>query len=47
MVQRARRRALEQGRAAPLEVRLQGIWTGAITVPVGLLMYDHPLSAFL
>ncbi|XP_006461353.1 hypothetical protein AGABI2DRAFT_118249 [Agaricus bisporus var. bisporus H97] len=38
MVQRARRRALEQGKAAPAEVRLHGIWTGAITVPVGLLI---------
>ncbi|KAF5355133.1 hypothetical protein D9756_005566 [Leucocoprinus leucothites] len=38
MMQRARRRALSQGKAAPVEVRLQGIWTGALTVPVGLLI---------
>ncbi|KDR75544.1 hypothetical protein GALMADRAFT_248026 [Galerina marginata CBS 339.88] len=36
---RARRRALKRGETAPAEVRLQGIWTGAITVPAGLLMY--------
>ncbi|KAJ3559989.1 hypothetical protein NP233_g11125 [Leucocoprinus birnbaumii] len=38
MMQRARRRALSQGKAAPVEVRLQGIWTGALTVPAGLLI---------
>jgi hypothetical protein len=42
MVQRARRKALEQGNAAAAEVRLQGIWTGTITIPVGLLMYVCP-----
>jgi len=38
MMQRERRRALNQGKAAPIEVRLRWIWTGALTVPVGLLM---------
>ncbi|KAF9446143.1 MFS general substrate transporter [Macrolepiota fuliginosa MF-IS2] len=39
MMQRARRRALGQGKTAAAEVRLHGIWTGAITVPVGLLIF--------
>lgn len=39
MMMRARRRAMAGGKTASPEVRLQGIWTGAITVPVGLLMY--------
>ncbi|RDB25095.1 hypothetical protein Hypma_007426 [Hypsizygus marmoreus] len=43
MMQRARRKALEQGINAPAEVRLQGIWTGAIAVPVGLLMCVNKL----
>lgn len=38
ILQRARRRALNQGEVAPIEVRLRGIWTGALTVPAGLLM---------
>lgn len=38
MLQRARRRALNQGEIAPIEVRLRGIWTGALTVPAGLLI---------
>ncbi|KAG6873140.1 hypothetical protein C0995_002514 [Termitomyces sp. Mi166 len=41
MMQRARRKAVRHGahaRDAPAEIRLQGIWTGALTVPVGLLM---------
>jgi hypothetical protein len=38
MMQRARRRALANGGSAPAEVRLQGIWSGAFTVPAGLLM---------
>ncbi|GLB37958.1 putative major facilitator superfamily protein [Lyophyllum shimeji] len=38
MMQRARRRALKHGVPAPAEIRLQGIWTGAIAVPVGLLI---------
>ncbi|KAF8911596.1 major facilitator superfamily domain-containing protein [Gymnopilus junonius] len=33
MMVRARRRALKRGETAPAEVRLHGIWTGAITVP--------------
>ncbi|THV06621.1 MFS general substrate transporter [Dendrothele bispora CBS 962.96] len=37
MMQRARRRIEEE--EVPAEVRLQGIWTGAITVPLGLLIY--------
>jgi hypothetical protein len=41
MVQRARRRALEQGKTTTAEVRLHGIWTGTITIPVGLLMYVY------
>ena len=39
MMRRARRRAFERGESASPEVRLQGIWTGAITVPIGLIMY--------
>lgn len=39
MMQRARKKALDQGGQAPAEVRLQGIWTGAILVPTGLLMW--------
>ncbi|KAF8058742.1 MFS general substrate transporter [Lyophyllum atratum] len=39
MMQRARRRALKQGVPASAEIRLQGIWTGAIAVPAGLLIY--------
>lgn len=38
MMQSARKRAIKNGGVAPAEVRLQGIWTGAITVPIGLLM---------
>lgn len=38
MMQRARRRALAEGTNVPAEIRLQGIWTGAIAVPAGLLM---------
>lgn len=38
MMQRARRKALVHGDSAPAEVRLQGIWSGAVTVPAGLLM---------
>ncbi|KAF4620386.1 hypothetical protein D9613_000961 [Agrocybe pediades] len=37
MMMRARRQAMKNGDAAPSEVRLQGIWAGAVTVPVGLL----------
>ncbi|KAF9463619.1 major facilitator superfamily domain-containing protein [Collybia nuda] len=39
MMQRARKKAIQQGTQAPAEIRLQVIWIGAITVPVGLLMY--------
>ncbi|KAJ8509294.1 hypothetical protein ONZ45_g8508 [Pleurotus djamor] len=39
MMQRARRRAIQQGSEVPAEVRLQGIWTGAVLVPVGLLIF--------
>lgn len=39
MMYRARRKAIEHGGTAPAEVRLQGIWTGAITVPIGLIIY--------
>ncbi|KAF8161396.1 MFS general substrate transporter [Crassisporium funariophilum] len=39
MMLRARRRALQSGETVPAEVRLRGIWTGAILVPVGLIMY--------
>lgn len=39
MMARARRQALIRGETAAPEVRLQGIWTGAVTVPLGLLMY--------
>ncbi|KAF8058748.1 MFS general substrate transporter [Lyophyllum atratum] len=39
MMQRARKSALTDGASVPAEIRLQGIWTGAITVPIGLLMY--------
>ena len=38
-MRRARKRALEGGEAVSPELRLQGIWTGAITVPLGLLMW--------
>jgi len=38
-MQSARKRAIKNGGVAPAEVRLQGIWTGAITVPIGLLIY--------
>ncbi|KAF8886030.1 MFS general substrate transporter [Infundibulicybe gibba] len=38
MMQRARRKALKVGGEAPAEVRLQGIWTGFLTVPAGLLI---------
>lgn len=38
MMQKARKRALKNNEIAPPEVRLQGIWTGAATVPIGLMM---------
>ena len=38
MMQRARKRAQGQGGKASAEVRLQGIWAGAVAVPVGLIM---------
>lgn len=38
MMQRARKKAIQQGTQAPAEVRLQVIWIGAIAVPIGLLM---------
>ncbi|TFK45023.1 MFS general substrate transporter [Crucibulum laeve] len=38
MMQRARKKALARGETASAEVRLQGIWTGAVTVPIGLLI---------
>ncbi|KAF9012642.1 major facilitator superfamily domain-containing protein [Cyathus striatus] len=38
MIQRARKKAVNKGDVPPAELRLQGIWTGAITVPAGLLM---------
>ncbi|KJA28812.1 hypothetical protein HYPSUDRAFT_211467 [Hypholoma sublateritium FD-334 SS-4] len=39
IMRRARKRALERGDTVAPEVRLQGIWTGAILAPIGLLMY--------
>ncbi|PPQ89000.1 hypothetical protein CVT25_005099 [Psilocybe cyanescens] len=42
MMARARRQALTRGETAPPEVRLQGIWTGAVTVPAGLLISSPP-----
>lgn len=44
MMQRARRKALVSGESASAEVRLQGIWSGAVTVPMGLLMCVDRLS---
>ena len=38
MVRRARKRALGRGETVAPELRLQGIWTGAIVAPIGLLM---------
>lgn len=35
----ARRQAFEQRGTASPELRLRGIWTGTIAVPVGLIMY--------
>ncbi|KAL0955612.1 hypothetical protein HGRIS_001847 [Hohenbuehelia grisea] len=39
MMQRARQRARDSGQEPAAETRLQCIWTGAVTVPIGLLMY--------
>lgn len=43
MMQRARRKALVSGESASAEVRLQGIWSGAVTVPMGLLIYGFTI----
>jgi len=42
-MQRARKKALKQGLSAPAEIRLRAIWTGAITVPAGLLIYGFTI----
>jgi len=39
MIQRSRKKAHDQGILPPAEIRLHGIWTGAITVSSGLLIY--------
>ncbi|PPR00070.1 hypothetical protein CVT24_008972 [Panaeolus cyanescens] len=38
MMLQARKRALRDGKVVSPEIRLQGIWTGVVTVPVGLIM---------
>lgn len=38
IIRRARKRALRGGKPAEPEIRLQGLWSAAIFVPLGLLM---------
>ena len=45
-MRRARKRFLKGGEAVSSELRLQAIWTGAVTVPIGLLMYAFPFNLF-
>lgn len=45
-MRRARKRFLKGGEAVSSELRLQAIWTGAVTVPIGLLMYADPHNLF-
>ncbi|KAF8998411.1 MFS general substrate transporter, partial [Cyathus striatus] len=50
MMQRARKKALVRNTVVPSEIRLLGIYPGAVTVPAGLLMYGftiHYATSFI